>query len=375
MYEVRVLTQFKDLSVLEQPIRKPGEVYVIDSESRLRTLIGDNSRKTRFVEVIQAFKQCPTIHNERKIVVYQDYLYFIGGIETFLFNFAKNFKDYDITVIGRQIELDQIIALSKYCNVKIDDNKKFECDVLILGNYNCDAVLNRARAGKVYQMIHADWEGITKLPDWSNFKWKKNSNIDTIISVSDTTAKGLKKTMGYDSEVIYNILDDEYTQEEGLTFITLSRATAEKGIFRMVEMAKKFKEANKKFMWFVCCSLNQIKDRKVLDAIKSIPEFIIVPPSVYNKMLIKGCDYLVQLSDTESFCYSAYEALQRQVPVILTDFPEARNIIDEGENGYIVKMDLSDLDVDKIFNHKPKAKYYVDKCDKDKWIKVFNGEL
>lgn len=375
MYEVRVLTQFKDLSVLEQPIRKPGEVYVIDSESRLRTLMGDNSRKTRFVEVIQAFKQCPTIHNERKIVVYQDYLYFIGGIETFLFNFTKNFKDYDITVIGRQIELDQIIALSKYCNVKIDDNKKFECDVLILGNYNCDAVLNRARADKVYQMIHADWEGITKLPDWSNFKWKKNSNIDTIISVSDTTAKGLKKTMGYDSEIIYNILDDEYAQEEGLTFITLSRATAEKGIFRMVEMAKKFKEANKKFMWFVCCSLNQVKDKKVLDAIKSIPEFIIVPPSVHNKMLIKGCDYLVQLSDTESFCYSAYEALQRQVPVILTDFPEARNIIDEGENGYIVKMDLSDLDVDKIFNHKPKAKYYVDKCDKDKWIKVFNGEL
>ena len=59
----------------------------------------------------------------------------------------------------------------------------------------------------------------------------------------------------------------------------------------------------------------------------------------------------------------------------MTDFPEAKNIIDDGENGYIVKMDLSDLDVDKIFNKVPKADYYIDRCDKDKWIKVFNGEL
>ena len=38
-------------------------------------------------------------------------------------------------------------------------------------------------------------------------------------------------------------------------------------------------------------------------------------------------------------------------------------------------MDLSDLDVDKIFSKVPKADYYIDRCDKDKWIKVFNGEL
>ena len=168
---------------------------------------------------------------------------------------------------------------------------------------------------------------------------------------------------------------DNYKEEDGLIFLTLSRATQEKGIFRMIQMAKKFKEKGKKFIWFISCSLDQIKDRNIITQIKSIPEFVIIAPSIYNKMLIKNCDYLVQLSDTESFCYSAYEALQRQVPVILTDFPEARNIVDEGENGYIVKMDLSDLDVDKIFNQVPKADYYIDRCDKDKWIKVFNGEL
>lgn len=375
MYEVKVLSQFKDLTTPDNKIRKPGEKYIINDEQRLRQLLGNNKKKMRFVEITQAFKQYETKYKDKKIIIYQDYLYFIGGIETFLFNLVKYYKDYDITILGRSIDIDQFVALSKYANVKIDDYKKFECDVLILGNYNCDYILGRAAAKKIYQMIHADWEGITKLPEWSNFKWTKNKRVDKIICVSDVAAKGLKKTMGYDSEVIYNILDDNYQQEDGMTFITLSRATPEKGIHRMVKMAKAFEEHNKKFIWFICCSLEQVKDKKLLEEIKSIPEFIIVPPSIYNKMLIKGCDYLVQLSDTESFCYSAYEALQRKVPVILTDFPEAENIVDEGENGYIVDMELNNLDVEKIFSNKPRADYYIDRCDHDKWIKVFNGEI
>ena len=180
--------------------------------------------------------------------------------------------------------------------------------------------------------------------------------------------------MNYDSKVIHNILDNDYTIEDGLTFITMSRATPEKGIERMLKMAQEFKKANKKFVWFVCCTLDQA-DRKIVEAIKQIPEFVIIPPSIHNKMLIKGCDYLVQLSDTESFCYSAYEALQRNVPVILTDFPEAHNIVDDGENGFIIKRDLSNLDVDRIFNERPKSTYYVDRYNQDLWLQVFKGEL
>lgn len=374
MFKVRVLLQFNDLTTKKKETRKPGDIYTIDSLDRLEVLLGKNQRKLKFVEVIEIKKQCPTIYNDNKIVIFQDLLYQIGGIETFVFNLAKNFKEYNITIIARSFAISQMMALSKYANVKVDNGERIECDTLILGNYNCDYILPRTKAKKIYQMIHADWRGIKQLPAWADFKWTKNNRIDEIICVSDAAADGLKATMGYDSKVIYNILDNNYAEEDGLTFITLSRATAEKGINRMIKMAKEFKAAGKKFIWFVCCSLNQA-DSRIVKEIKSIPEFVILPPSIDNKMLIKGCDYLVQLSDTESFCYSAYEALQRNVPVILTDFPEAKSIVDDGENGYIVKMDLSDLDVDKIFNHIPKANYYIDRCDKDEWLKVFKGEL
>ena len=171
--------------------------------------------------------------------------------------------------------------------------------------------------------------------------------------------------MGYDSEVIYNILDDNINDDEAMFFITLSRATKEKGIFRIIEMAQRFKAAGKKFKWFLCCTLEQ-ESAQVRNTIAAIPEFIILPPDVANKSFIRHCDYLVQLSDTESFCYRAFEALQRGVPVILTDFPEAFNIVKEGENGFIVKRDLSNLDIDKIFNHKPSNITYEDRCDYDK---------
>lgn len=374
MYNVKVNKLFKDIEN-DNIMRKPGDIISLNDEKRFRTLMGDNDRKIKFVDFISASKKSNTDKDSKKIVIFQDYLYFIGGIETFLFNLTKNYQNKDITIISRMIETEQIINLSKYCNVKIDDGKVIDCDILILGNYNCDYILNRTTAKKIYQMIHADWEGIRKLPEWSNFKWNKNNKIDKIICVSDTSAKGLKKTMGYDSEVIYNILDDNFKEEDGLSFITLSRATPEKGINRVIKMAEEFKKQNKKFIWFLCCSLEQIKNKEILRKIKSIPEFVIIQPNINNKMLIKNCDYLVQLSDTESFCYSAFEALQRQVPVILTNFPEAYNIVDEGENGYIVDMDLNNLDVDKIFNHIPKADYYIDRCNKDKWLEVFEGEL
>lgn len=372
MYKVKVLISFKDLEN-EGIMRKTGETYIINDKKRLLQLMGENKNGIKFVELIEAFKPYETKYKNKKIVIFQDCLYIIGGIETFLFNLVKTYKDYDITVMVKTIAFEQFMALSKYANVKKWDKKPFECNVLILGNYNCDYVLSMAKADKIYQMIHADWRGIRQIEEWKSFKWKKHSKIDDIICVSDTAAEGLKATMGYDSKVIYNILDDNYAEEDGLTFITLSRATPEKGINRIIKMAQEFKKADKKFTWFLCCSLDQIKDKKILNAIKSIPEFVIIPPRIDNKKFIKGCDYLVQLSDTESFCYSAYEALQRYVPVILTDFPEARNIVIEGENGYIVDMELSNLDVEKIFTKIPKVDYYIDRCNLESWEKVFDG--
>ena len=374
MYTIKVKTKFKDLTTKDERIRYTGEILKLKDANRVKTLLGDNIKDTQFADLLQIDTNHPVYFTDRKIIIYQNNLYKIGGIETFVYNFVKQFRAYDITVVCGGGNFDQCNHIAQYANVVIDQGQQYECDVLVLGNYDAAHILKRVKANKVYQIVHADWQGITEQPMWRNFTWQKDSRIDELISVSQTAAKGLKAKMGYESEIIYNPLDNEFQEEEGLTFITLSRMTSEKGAHRIIKMARKMKEYGKSFTWLLCCTLDQCSD-EIKKAIKDIPEFVIIEPNIRNKSLIRKCDYLVQLSDTESFCYSAYEALQRQVPVILTDFPEAYNIVDEGENGYIVKRDLSDLDIDKIFNHIPKAQYYIDRCDTEKWERMLKGEL
>lgn len=371
MFTVQATERFNDLVAKKK--RLPGDVFQVDTLERVKELLTAGPTKRGVVNIISAKKRQSQKYEGPKMIIFQNYLYYIGGIETFLQNFTKHYKDKNITLLCSTMNNETALIMSEYCDVIIDGSGNYECDVLLLGNYNGDVVLPRITAPKVYQMIHADWEGLRKVEPWSHFTWHKHPRIDTIITVSESAARGLKNTMGYDSKVIYNILDDE-PRDDIKVFITLSRATAEKGIERILKMAKEFKKAKKHFIWYLCCSLEQAP-RHIVDQIKDIPEFIILQPGIHNKALINHCDYLVQLSDTESFCYSAFEALQRGVPVILTDFPEAYNIIDDGENGYILDMDLKNLDIDKIFNNVPRPTYYVDRCDYEAWEQVFKGEF
>lgn len=376
MYKAKVLHRYKDATTPDLKMRNVGDVVDILTTERLLYLLGNNSQNRKMVELLSASPDKNWHKHGPEIIIYQSYLYHIGGIETFLYNFVKHYKDRNITIMVEQSEIEPLTALSEFCNVKVRQlGERYKADVCILGNYNCQDFLNKCDAKRYYQMIHADWRGIMLNPAWANFSWSKPAKIDKVICVSQTAADGLKEVSHCDSEVIYNILDDDITKDDDLkVFITLSRATAEKGIYRIVEMAKQFKAAGKHFIWFLGCTLQQAP-ADIQQAIKNMPEFIILPPVPMNRQLIGHCDYLVQLSDTESFCYSAFEALQRGVPVILSRFTEASNIVEEGKNGYLVAMDLSDLDIDKIFNHKPKNVNYVDRCDYDKWEQVFKGEL
>ena len=91
--------------------------------------------------------------------------------------------------------------------------------------------------------------------------------------------------------------------------------------------------------------------------------------------LLKGADYLVQLSYNESYCYSVREALQHRVPCIVSDIPELKKVIKDGKNGYTIKDDFTNLDVDKIFNSKPVIKEaYKEEVPKI-WEQVLEGKL
>lgn len=229
-----------------------------------------------------------------------------------------------------------------------DDKMTFETDVLILANYDSMGfVKGRFTARKVYQQVHADWANMKRMWQWQNFTWQPDKQVDKVLAVSETTVKALQTAFNepIPAELVPNILTPP--EDNGFRmFLSLSRFTAEKGADLIVAMAKKFKEAGKSFLWVICGTMSDSGLKRKLAGESSI---VFVEPSIMNEGLIKNCDYLVQLSKNESYCYSVHQALACGKPCICTDIPEFRKVIKQGENGWLVGQNLEGLDIDAIF--------------------------
>lgn len=370
---MEVKSQMDFLDIKTNEMRKAGDIFACSFDRYNEMLC--NGIKVEPVRIDYRGKKKKT---GPKIIVYQKLLYVIGGIETWDMNLARTFEDRNITFVFSQADKTQMVELSKYADVILDDsNRHYSCDVLINANYDgSDILLPRTKAKKVYQAIHSDFKALKDVNCWTNFNLNINPRTDAIFSASETAQKGLKEGFGYDSVVVPNILAKADT-ERPMVFISLTRASEEKGIGRVIQMAQEFKRKGYKFIWLLCSTLNGADseaNKRYIEAIRGIPEFINVQPQLYTRELLKFSDYLVQCSDTEAYCYSIREALQQKVPVIATKFTEATKIIKDGENGYLLDFDLKNLDVDKIFKEVPKVKGYEEKVNPI-WEKVLNGEL
>lgn len=365
--KVTALKAFHDLETGKD--RKVGESFELSSVPRLRKLISMGLVR---LEEIRHDKSS----NLPSVVFYQKLLYVIGGIETWSANIAKLFKGRNITFVFTKADLTQLLEIAKYCDVVMDNGtREYKCDIFISANYDGGAIiLDRVKAKRKYQTIHSDFNALKHIVrGWSNFNLKLDNRFDKILAVSETAQKGLLDAFRIKSDILPNPLA-EAEKSSPVTFITLSRASEEKGILRIVEMARRFEEEGRDFIWLVCSTLSNTP-AKIREAIESVPELVIVQPQLNSRKLISKADYLVQLSDTEAYCYSIREALQQKVPVIATKFDEAKKIIKNGKNGYLVDFDLSDLDSKKIFEKIPKiAQPYKEELS-DKWLKLLDGRL
>ena len=367
MILVRSLIEFIDIRAGNK-LRKVGDEFEV-SYARLLEM-KKNGIKVQIRRADYLGKKKKT---GPKVIIYQKLLYKIGGIETWGLNLAKIFENRDITFIFSEADDIQLLEFAKFANVIIDNGeRRYNCDVFISANYDGGAIiLDRITAKKKYQTIHSDFEALKKINGWQRFDLNLDPRFDAIISASETAQKGLKNGFGYDSTVITNPLVS--LDKKPLILLTLSRASEEKGFGRMVEMARRLEGAGKPFIWLVCSTLeNSTPDIRA--AVRSVPEMITVQPQYYSKQLLHIAHYLVQLSDTEAYCYSVHEALATGVPVIATEFDQAKKIVKDGKNGYLLKFDLSNLDVNKIFDKIPEGFTYTEKIDPN-WQKVMKGEL
>lgn len=267
----------------------------------------------------------------------------IGGVETFVFEMVKKYKDLDIAVVYKTADSYQLARINKYCRAYKHENQKIICKVAII-NYDVSIIdyitediwRENAKEGEgIYQVIHGDYTH-------KAYTWKSptDDRIKTYIGITKHITEGLEQE---NKMLCYNPLTIE-EEEKPLILVSATRLSPIKGKDRMIKLVNALDAKGINYIWYVFT--NDTKE-------------IISPNVIYMKQRLDisrwmcQADYLVQLSDTEACSYSQLEALYRNIPIITTPLPYLEEIgVKHGENAYIMDFDCSNIDeiVDKIKN-------------------------
>ena len=348
--------------------------YWITYESQPH-ITSDLGEASKLVQAKQATLE--SVEHEKpgkRIIVQMTYLNDIGGIETAMANMSAAFPEANFCFVINSHASNaeaQILRLAQRHDVLIDRNgKHYNGDIALIFTPIMQSVpFERIHCPIVYQFIHSDIGKLMEMEQWHDFKWQPNPKVKKVISVSETAKESLKQALGVDSEVLANILAEPSKRP---VFLCLSRATPEKGIDRLLKMVQAFDRAGKDYVLYLCSTLDPYG--QYYHELKNSSHVVLVEPNPSNDSLMRCADYLVQLSSCESYCYSVHQATAQGVPVIGTNIPEIAKVVTDGKNGYLLNLDMSNLDVEKIFNKIPRPKAKPEPIDSN-WQKVLTGEL
>ena len=271
-------------------------------------------------------------------IIYLSYCSEIGGVETFIYELAKKYKDRDIAIVVRQIDKKQLKRLSKLCYVYEFKGQQIICKTAVI-NYDVTIIPYINKEAKIYQTIHADYEH-----QFYKNKFPTDDRIYQHIGITKHIVESFKRCTGKQNCILgYNPLtiekDDDY-----ITLVSATRLSSIKGKDRMIGLAKALDQAKVDYIWYVFTN-----DTDAIDS----PNVVYMKPRLDVGRWIEKADYVVQLSDTEACSYTINEALYRNVPVIVTPLPYLEEIgYKDGKTGYTLEFDCSNMNdiVNKIKN-------------------------
>ena len=312
-------------------------------------------------------------NKQKSIIIYLDYVYEIGGIESWLYYLCQNlYSYYNITFLFDVGNMKQLKRLNKYVNVEHRNRDKiYICNILLIAS-NWSGSPKNIKYDKCISTVHSDYK-------YFNEQLKANLSVvkeaDEIICVSKNAADSIKELFGIDGRIIPNILGKKEKTNKILHLVSFTRLSEEKGYSRICTLVKMLKENNIKFDWKIFSDI----EGKNLEKI-NYPEVIFMKPTLDIYDYIVDADYVVQLSDTEAFCYTIHEALQYGTPVIVTDIEAFKDIVTDGYNGYKFKLDMSNVNLNmlnKIVNNIPKDFKYNENFDelKSLWFEVLGDPV
>lgn len=291
-----------------------------------------------------------------KNIFYFSHINKIGGIETFFYQLAKKYKDWDLTVYYRTGDPIQLERLKQFVRVKQYKNEIIECDKAFF-NFNTD-IINNVKAKEYNLVLHGDYKAMVEMGQLSKKELPLHPKINNYYGVSQLVCDTFHSLTGKKVSLVYNPFEVEKPKKI-LHLISATRLTAEKGKKRMIKLANALDAAEIPYEWIIYTN-----DTKAIDN----PNIVYRKPRLDIVPYIADADYLVQLSDNEGYCYSVVEALSVGTPVIVTDLPVFREIGVNKTNSFVLPMDMSSIPVNDIYNAHLNFTYTP---KKDNWDTIF----
>ncbi|MGN1337978.1 MAG: glycosyltransferase [Candidatus Coprovivens sp.] len=327
----------------------------------------------------------------KKIVFYNKTL-ISGGIEKCIESLSKYiYKDYELEVcyIDDSILDPNIVnIISKYAKVtKLEDGMSIECDICVWAYLYFDYY-------KIKNMIHAKeyicWiHSMPRiLPDCLLDNKDFVNDCSRFICVSEAVKNNLN--ISKEGEVIHNFMNDnlielsnesnplEDVSSKVLKLCVCSRLSSGKGFDRLELLVKALERKNVNYILNIIGKgrKRELEIRETFSKYDKV-KFIGYRDNPYN--YVKNSDYLIQLSDDESWCNSITEAKLLNTPVVVTKFLSSFEQIEDGYNGIMVDLNCNDYDyiVDRMINEldilNENLKGFKYENELNKWLEIFNG--
>lgn len=279
----------------------------------------------------------------------------LGGVETFLYELAKMFQDYDFVIYYRNIPKNQLERLQKYVRCVKYKGEKLKCKKLFM-NYDI-SIIDNVDAEEYIEIIHCVFK-------YNDLKPHVHNKITKYYAVGKEACESFKEITGKPCEILHNPLQIDKPAKV-LKLISATRLAHDKGkiVWRMQKFADELDKNEIPYIWFIFTNGQHLIHGKGI---------VYCEPRLNIRDFIVESDYLVQLSDTEAFCYSVLESLYLNTPVIVTPIPCFDEMgVESGKNGYILDFDMENIPVFDIYNKIPKFKYMPFENEwEDKIIKI-----
>ncbi len=314
-----------------------------------------------------------------------------GGIEKCLELLGEYlYKDYELEIVYTDTSiLDPNIVdiLSRYAKVyQVEDGMQINCDICVWCYLYFDypRLKSIIHAKEYIAWIHSmprilpecRLDDPTFVEDCSHF-----------ICVSEAVKNHLD--ISKEGEVIHNFMPSNIKEkalahnpfadvpDNILKLSVVSRLSTSKGFERLLILTEKLKEMNVPFRIQIV-GKGRNKEPKIRSMFAPFEEVSFAGYQENPYPYIKNSDYLVQLSDDESWCNSITEAKLLETPVVVTNFESSKEQIIDGYNGIIVDLAATDYEqyINRMLNLKKELRKNLSgfkvENEIDKWYALFN---